>query len=609
MASLTTALTHSDDLVMAFLEPFLDQRDRRRLLDVCPRDASFRRKWFTLSARLLLPSKRLVAQRLTASHTAQPLLRSATVKDAALLDELKNFTALTHVIVSGNFDSAKDANSPPPRRPLRHAPAGLRPPIGNDAVALPSTLPRSIESLDLMHATLNDVSSLALLPSLTQLKLRKLRAPADQEIISRVLAQLTQLTELTLWEPAMQGFDFLSSMQRLRSLTIAGTWSVVDLELLRGLRSLSYLDLKLCHVMNVDALAGTEAAPVPLETLSLIGVTVITRPPGVTGLVTQNELLDGLEDLDDTFDDVLAAVNKCGQLTTLVMGGIQTFDLSALQSMKSLTSLSVRMTNEMEWDPLLELPNLAILDQQGDCDSLTDQWEILVELPALRELRHPVCLDEEDSPLPLVEELIVHSTNDMTSPILKHWPRLTSINWRGQCDTDLVRQLPVNLRHLQLDLEHDIEFKRLERLTCLESLRLNCTRLRFLYRRGQSEPVQEEDYSFLSALHDLKKLELDGEPFRDLVLLRALQKLTYLDVSGTLVEDVAPLHDLRALEFVDLMDTRVPDEAVRGLGGHRSLLRVRHPGGSERLSPFTEDDIAPPQMLPPLSCSLSWHAS
>jgi hypothetical protein len=609
MASLTTALTHPDDLVMAFLEPFLDQRARHRLLDVCPRDASFRRKWFVHSARLLLPSKRLVAQRLTASHTAQSLLQNATVEDAALLDELKNFAALTHVAVTGTLDSTKHENSPPTSRPLRPAPAGLRPPSGNDAVILPRTLPRSIQSLDLMHATLNDVSALALLPSLTQLKLRKLHTSADQEIVSRVLAQLVQLTELTLWEPAMLEFAFLSGMQRLRSLTIAGTWSVVDLELLRGLSNLSYLELKLCHVTNVGALAGTEAAPLPLKTLSLMGVTVINRPPDATGLVTQNELLAGLEDSSDTFDDVLAAVNKCNQLTTLIMGGIQTFDLSALQSMKSLTSLSLRMTDDMEWEPLLDLPNLAILDQQGDCDNPTDQWEILVELPALRELRHPVYLDEEDPPLPLVEELIVHSTNDMTAPKLKHWPRLTSINWRGQCDTDLVRRLPVNLRHLQLDLEHDIDFKRLKRLTCLESLRLNCTRLRFLYRRGESESVQEEDYSFLSALHDLKKLELDGEPFRDLGLLWSLQKLTYLDVSRTLVDDVTPLHDLRALEFVDLMDTRVPDEAVRRLGYHRSLLRVRHPDGSERLSPFAEDDIAPPQVLPPLSCSLSWHAS
>lgn len=52
MASLTSALVHPDDLVMAFIAPFLDKRDRRSLLNVCHRGASFRQQWFEHSARL-----------------------------------------------------------------------------------------------------------------------------------------------------------------------------------------------------------------------------------------------------------------------------------------------------------------------------------------------------------------------------------------------------------------------------------------------------------------------------------------------------------------------------------------------------------------------------
>lgn len=428
---------------------------------------------------------------------------------------LQDFPALTHVVVTGNLDSNTDKNMPPTRRPLRSAPAGRRPVVAIEPVALTNTLPQSIHSLDLSRALLIDVSALARLPNLTELKLPKLHAQADQALAANTLAQLTQLTELSLWQPAMQDFAFLRDMKGLRSLTIAGTWSVLDLELLRGLSRLSNLELKLCHVANVGALAGTSTASLPLETLTLTGVAVLDRPSNVSGPVTQDEMLAGLNDTGAGFDNVLTTVSRCNQVTTLNIGGMVPDDLSSLRYIRSLTALSLRMTDESDWASLLELPNLTSLDQQGDCDSPTVQWDILVELPALHVLRNPVYLDEEDPPLPLVETLVVYSTNDMMAQKLRNWPQLTSINWRGQCDTDLVRQLPSNLRDLELDLDldHDIEFKRLKRLTRLESLRVHCTRLRFLYRRqGSREEVQEEGYSFLSALTALEKLGTVPEP-------------------------------------------------------------------------------------------------
>lgn len=156
--------------------------------------------------------------------------------------------------------------------------------------------------------------------------------------------------------------------------------------------------------------------------------------------------------------------------------------------------------------------------------------------------------------------------------------------------------LPVQLRHLVLELDNSIELGYLARLTHLESLRVNChVEIR---DRGEGSGLGSRDYLFLSSLTILERLELDNEPFDDLEVLLPLQKLRYLSVLGTLLDDVVPLLNLPSLEYVDLKDTPGMADVCSILRQHPRLRRLRHPNGYDMIAPFTSDDLAPPPPFP-----------
>jgi len=156
---------------------------------------------------------------------------------------------------------------------------------------------------------------------------------------------------------------------------------------------------------------------------------------------------------------------------------------------------------------------------------------------------------------------------------------------------------PNKLRHLVFEVEDKVELSRLTRLKRLQALRVSRRVV-----KCSSTYDEPEDYSFLSSLTSLERLELVNEPIEDLGVLLPLQKLRFLSVEGTLVKDVDLLLDLPLLEYVDLKSTSKMSDVCSVLRQHTHLRRLRRLFGYHMIAPFTREDLSsPPSLLHMLS--------
>jgi hypothetical protein len=564
-------------LALAF--SFVDHNDRRQLLDACPRDAAVRQQWFAQHGRVLLPSNLHAAKRLMAGHTMKPFITRIVAESVALLQAVPlDLPSLSHIELVCARDVLLQSGE-------------------LDAISEPRGLPPSVTRLDLEQATLDDVVVLTHLPNLTALKLPLLKSTTAATSLGDVLAQLTKLRELSFYDVSLNDLKLLSKLTRLRSLKLR-TLHVVDLMLLRDLSCLKILDIRGCQIANVDAFAG-KATTLSLKTL-IARQAVVVPATGTAEISAVSLDEDGGSVLLQALID---ATNRPQgyQLSALNLAGMTISNIAGLPTLKHLTALSLVMPEEIDWSPLLQLPCLQYLNQHGDCVYDTEQWGIIAALPALRVLRDPTAISD-DQALDHVEQLLVTCSDDEMCPDLCYWPRLTSVKWVGACHTEFIMCFPVQLRRLVLELDYCIELSYLERLTQLESLRVRCHDAG--YQLEGEITTESSDYSFLHSLTSLERLELENEPFNDLEALRPLQKLRHLSVMGTMVVDVIPLLSLATLEYVDLKDTPVLLHAPvltdlsSVLRQHPRLRRFRHPRGHDLIAPFTPDNVAPPPIVP-----------
>lgn len=182
-----------------------------------------------------------------------------------------------------------------------------------------------------------------------------------------------------------------------------------------------------CRITNVGVLAESTTA-FSLKTL-VARQAVVVQPNGTANNAASGSDVVPVEDGGSVLLQALVDVAgrpRGDRLSALNLAHIAISSISGLQTLKHLTTLSLVMSEEMDWSPLLALPNLAYLNQHGDCIVETDQWDVLAALPALRVLHDPVAISD-DQALTHVEQLIVSSFDDDMCPGLCDWPRLTSV--------------------------------------------------------------------------------------------------------------------------------------------------------------------------------------
>jgi len=216
-------------------------------------------------------------------------------------------------------------------------------------------------------------------------------------------------------------------------------------------------------------------------------------------------------------------------------------DLTAVQSLKKLHTLSLNGTSISDLDPLRGLSDLQRLDLSR---TLVTDLTALGDMAALREL-----------------DLANTRITDLTP--LKRLPALQKLRLAGTtCSLDALKTL-TNLTKLSLaNREGLADIKPLRGLTCLEELNLFGTAV--------------SDLHPLEKMTALQELNLRHTRVSDLAPLRDMKGLQRLDLSDTRVGNLNPLKELAALQYLSIgsLKDEIDLEPLRGLPGLRRLSIV-----------------------------------
>ena len=370
----------------------------------------------------------------------------------------------------------------------------------------------SLTALTLENTGLKDLSVLPAQEGLTRLGL------LDNESLAGVasLAQMDQLTELTLTGEALSDLSPLSGLTGLRHLTVTDTaiLSTSFLAGLTGLEELTFLD-------------NDQISSVP-ELSSLTGLTRLT--------------LDSDELFADSSD--LYALSSLRELELQ-----STKSLSYLLPLSQLEELTVYFTrSEADLSPLAGFSNLRRLSFRPSDPFYENYSTDLTGLNALQSLP----LEELD----LGGETLYRAIDPVVSIGTLQVLDLSGVSAEGT-DFSLFSRLG-QLRELNLSGFRD-----------MLDLPPGPGELYWSYEPGPASAFVEQ----LGALERLERLDLSDCGVEDISALSGLTGLTWLDLSGNRITDLSPLAGLEGLTYLNLSGNPIGD--FSSVEGREGLVLIR----------------------------------
>jgi Leucine-rich repeat (LRR) protein len=217
---------------------------------------------------------------------------------------------------------------------------------------------KNLASLNLSSTRVTNISALQDLEYLSKLYLSNNSRVSDVS----ALKNLRNLTVLDLSGTKVSDVSALENLKSLTVLDLSGT-EVSDVSALRNLKSLSTLNLNSTSVNNVSVLKDLN-----LSTLNLRfrGNVVVN---GVISLVMTATLEDlkGLKslstlDLSGAHVSDLSPLTELKNLSTLNLNSTDVIDVVPLRNLKNLSILNLSSTNVVDISPLKDLVRLSTLD-------------------------------------------------------------------------------------------------------------------------------------------------------------------------------------------------------------------------------------------------------
>jgi len=237
------------------------------------------------------------------------------------------------------------------------------------------TIRRAKESgdttLSLDGREVTDLTPLAELTQLTELGIYETKVTDISP-----LAKLTKLTTLKIRDTLLNDITPLASLTDLRELELIGNWELTDITPLASLNKLTKLGIYGNPIADLSPLKGLSN----LEHLHLqsIKITELTPLAKLTNLTTL-EIQNSRETLTD-----LTQLRGLTNLEHLLLASNQITDLAPLTALRELTNLSLADNKISDVTPLTELTNLTELDLRKNPIPLDQKAMLRKALPNCR---------------------------------------------------------------------------------------------------------------------------------------------------------------------------------------------------------------------------------
>ena len=231
-------------------------------------------------------------------------------------------------------------------------------------------------NLSLHGREVTDLTPLAELTQLTELGIYETKVTDISP-----LAKLTKLTTLKIRDTILNDITPLASLTDLRELELYGNWKLTDITPLAGLNKLTKLGIYGNPIADLSPLKGLSN----LEHLHLLSIKITELTPlaKLTNLTTL-EIQNSRETLTD-----LTQLRGLTNLEHLLLASNQITDLAPLTALRELTNLSLADNKISDVTPLTELTNLTELDLRKNPIPLDQKAMLRKALPNCRILLGP----------------------------------------------------------------------------------------------------------------------------------------------------------------------------------------------------------------------------
>jgi Leucine-rich repeat (LRR) protein len=212
----------------------------------------------------------------------------------------------------------------------------------------------------------------------------------EQIIDINLLKNLKSLYILDLSNTTISDISALAGLTNLSHLDLSGT-AIADLSALAGLTKLHRLNISDTDVSDLQPLVGLKA----LYTLDASGTNITDFKP-----LTMLHQLSSL-DLSDTKINDLSVVSNLRDLSMLTLSNTSIVDISPLSGLTELGRLDLSGTEIMDLTPLVDLPELVWLILQGvgpvdlgplarlrELEGIDIQYSLIADLSPLKVLNN-----------------------------------------------------------------------------------------------------------------------------------------------------------------------------------------------------------------------------
>ncbi|KAL4171816.1 hypothetical protein KRP22_006994 [Phytophthora ramorum] len=427
----------------------------------------------------------------------------------------------------------------------------------------------NLRALDLAETDVVDLAPLVMLPQLQSLSVRRTNVAS-----LAVLETLPQLHVLDVSETRVVEFSALQSLPLLETLDMSKNWVTTDLNVLQQLTALR--SLKATNIGNSDALELRLNCPeleiLHLQNTRLTDLDFVRGLPNLTYLdirwthVGDRRPLSALESLEQLLVDTRERGAPAGEEQHVPPLNYEW--LGSLHKLKKLRMYKHNYQDDIA-DVLredVEENGTTVVSTRGLTIPLAHRvpsafLRSASRLGALTSLELPPLTDY--LPLTLMSSTLRHlrlqqwCAEDLAQIVaLGEMPALTRLSMSLPPTAQVMDLLPlegfVQLKQLEL---LDVLFEDLSPLGALVNLEKLVLSLpdrgkRQLARRHRDH---QTSFEFLTQLTKLEELSLVGRvDFKDATLLSGMHKMRRLWLNATKVEDATPLASLTRLEMLDL---------------------------------------------------------
>jgi len=349
------------------------------------------------------------------------------------------------------------------------------------------------------------------------------------------IRRLRNLYYLDLSNTKIEDLSPLRSHTKLRYLSVRNT-GVSDIDLLRYSRDLVVFDLAGSEVSSLNPISYFP---------NLISLNISHTP---VDSLHQLAALGSLQYLDCSYSKInkLDGLEELENLRSLNISFTQIDNLEKIKGLKSLNTLNFEFTTIDNLTPIAEMDNIEVIK----CEN-TNVYD-LKQLNGLANLSR-VYSDNTGISMDMAAEYMnshPHTLIVFESEVLRKWWLELNSAWK------------IVLKDA-LHIDKDPEREELARISNIDSL--NLSGLKTI-----------SDLSPVVSMRYMKYLNCHDTFIRDLSSLSGLSNLEILILSETAVEDLNPISDLRQLHILDISNSRVRD--IAPINGLRNLIKLNLDG-------------------------------